>query len=65
MAFLQSHPFLIVIAWIVWIVPLYRLLGRVGFKPAWAFVALFPPAGMVALWAVAFSRWKITDAAAK
>lgn len=49
------------IVWIVWIVPLYRLLGRVGFARGWAFVALFPPAGMVLLWTIAFIRWRVAD----
>lgn len=50
------------IVWIVWIVPLYKILGRIGFARGWALVALFPPAGMVLLWTIAFIRWRITDA---
>jgi len=49
---------LLVVAWIVWIVPLYRILGRVGINPFWAFVAIFPPLGLVMLWIVAFTDWK-------
>jgi hypothetical protein len=55
-----NHPMLwplMVVVWILWIVPLFRLFGRAGFNPAWAFVALFPPLGMLALWILAFARW--------
>lgn len=58
-----SLPHLIILAiiWAVWIVPLYRILGRLGFAKWWAFLA-FPPAGMVILWVLAFTRWQIADA---
>ena len=49
---------MLVVAWIVWIVPLYRILGRIGVSPFWAFVAIFPPLGLVMLWVIAFSDWK-------
>jgi hypothetical protein len=48
---------LIPLAWIIWIPPLYRLLGRIGWNRAWAFVAVFPPFGMALIWVVAFARW--------
>ena len=50
------------VIWAIWIIPLYTLLGRIGLARGWAFVALFPPFGMVLLWVIAFVRWRITDA---
>lgn len=48
----------IIIVWTVWIVPLYKILGRVGLARGWAFVALFPPFGMILMWVIAFIRWR-------
>jgi len=56
------HWLIVIVAWILWIVPLYKILGRVGIAKGWAFVALFPPFGMIVLWTIAFSRWRIADA---
>lgn len=56
-AYALAHWWVLIIAWVLWIVPLYRLLGRIGLARGWAFVALFPPAGMVLLWVIAFSKW--------
>lgn len=50
------------VIWAVWIIPLHRILGRLGFAQGWAFVALFPPAGMALLWVLAFRRWRIAEA---
>jgi hypothetical protein len=52
-------------AWVIWIVPLYRLLGRAGFSQGWAFVALFPPLGLALLWFIAFARWPIPESAGR
>lgn len=49
------------IIWPIWIIPLYRICGRVGLSRAWAFVALFPPLGMVLLWVIAFVRWERSE----
>ena len=48
---------LLIFVWVAWIVPLYVILGRVGFSRGWAFVALFPPFAMVMLWVIAFAPW--------
>lgn len=55
------HWLIIIIIWTAWIVPLYRILGKAGFAKGWAFLALFPPAGMVILWVIAFSRRRVSD----
>jgi len=48
---------MMLLVWTAWIVPLYRILGRTGLGAGWSFLALFPPAGMVLLWVIAFARW--------
>ena len=60
-SFSRFHWLIVLIVWVAWIVPLYRILGKVGFAKGWAFLALFPPAGMVILWVIAFSRWRVAD----
>lgn len=55
------HCLIVLIVWLAWIVPLYQILGKAGFAKGWAFLALFPPVGMVILWVIAFSRWRIPD----
>lgn len=45
----------------IWIVPLWNLLERTGRQGAWALLAVFPLAGLVILWLVAFGTWKAAD----
>jgi hypothetical protein len=52
-----AHLLILVAIWTIWIVPLYSIMGRIGWARAWAFVALFPPLGLVLLWCIAFARW--------
>ena len=52
------HWIILLIVWAVWMIPLYRLLGRIGWSRSWTFVALFPPAAMVLLWCISFGRWR-------
>jgi len=47
----------VILVWAVWIIPLSRICGRIGFSRAWALVAIFPPLGMVLLWVIAFAAW--------
>ena len=46
----------------LWIVPLWKLLDRLGYRGAWALVTIIPPAVIVLLWVVAIRRWPIPDA---
>ena len=55
------HWLVVVIIWTIWIVPLYKILGRIGWARGWSFVALFPPFGMVLLWCIALGRWGAID----
>lgn len=62
MGFSVLHLLILILVEAIWIVPLYWLLGRVGWSRAWAFVALIPIGGLVLLWAIAFGRWRVKDA---
>ena len=55
------HWLIVIIVWAIWIVPLYKILGRIGWSRAWAFAALMPPLAMVVLWSIAFGRWNSVD----
>ena len=39
------------------VIPLWRVLSRIGFAGAWSLAALVPFGGPVLLWVVAFTRW--------
>ncbi|HTI86516.1 MAG TPA: hypothetical protein VL966_07925 [Alphaproteobacteria bacterium] len=39
------------------VVPIARILRRLGRHPAWALLVLFPPAGLIGLWVLAYSEW--------
>lgn len=56
------HWIILLVVWSIWIIPLYKLLGRIGWSQAWAFVAFVPPLAIVLLWVIAFSRWNSVDA---
>ena len=55
------HLLLLAFIWAVWIIPLYKILGRIGWSRGWAFVALFPPFAMVLLWCISFGRWNSVE----
>ncbi|MEG3146445.1 hypothetical protein U1839_17465 [Sphingomonas sp. RT2P30] len=42
----------------IWIVPLFQILGRIGWPRGLAFLALFPPAGLILFWCIAFGGWR-------
>lgn len=41
----------------VWIVPLWRIVGKAGFPPVLALLALVPVLNLVMFWVFAFVRW--------
>jgi hypothetical protein len=58
------HWILLLVIWAAWMVPLDRLLGRIGWSRAWAAVALFPPLAIILLWFIAFGPWRTPEAKA-
>jgi hypothetical protein len=44
---------------LVLIVPIAKVLRRVGFSGWWSILALVPLAGFIGLWIFAFARWPI------
>ncbi len=41
----------------VWIIPLWRIVGKAGFPPVLALLALVPVLNLVMFWVFAFVRW--------
>jgi len=56
------HWLIVIVIYAIWIIPLYRICGRIGWAPAWALVALIPFLGVVLVWAIAFGRWSPSEA---
>ncbi len=51
-----------IVFWVVQLLITMKALSRLGFSPAWAALGLFPLAGLIGLWVLAFVRWPIRDA---
>ncbi len=48
---------LILLMSILVVVPVWKILGRLGFNGAWALISIIPPANIIALWLLAFGKW--------
>jgi hypothetical protein len=46
----------------LWVYPLWRIIGRTGHHPALSLLAIFPVAGLIVLWWLAFARWPAREA---
>lgn len=46
---------------IFFVIPFWKLLTRVGFKPLFALVVLVPGGILVLIWVVAFVKWPAFD----
>jgi hypothetical protein len=53
------HLALLPVLLFLWVYPLWRIIGRVGYTPAIALLAIFPAVGLILLWWLAFSRWPV------
>lgn len=63
------HAFPYELGWIHWtgfvlsaallLYPIGRILGRIGYSPFWSLVAFVPLLNVIALWALAFSKWPL------
>lgn len=42
--------------------PVGRILGRLGYSPWWALLAMVSPLNVIGLWILAFARWPVEDA---
>jgi hypothetical protein len=51
-------PWLISFA-VFFVFPFWRILDRVGFKPAFSLIALIPGGVLVLLWVVALAKWPV------
>lgn len=43
--------------WLVFLVPLWRIISKAGYSGAWALVSLIPFVNIIALWIFAFAKW--------
>lgn len=52
-----SHWIMLAVAIVIVLYPVARILGRMGFSPFLAILAVIPFLNLVALWIVAFIEW--------
>ena len=43
--------------WLMFLVPLWRIISKAGYSGAWALVSLIPFINILALWIFAFAKW--------
>jgi hypothetical protein len=55
------HLALLPLLLFLWVYPLWRIIGRTGYPPAIALLAIFPAVGLILLWWLAFSRWPVEE----
>lgn len=41
--------------------PVWRILRKMGYHPAWCLVGLVPVAPVIGLWVLALKRWPVED----
>lgn len=41
--------------------PVGRILGRLGYSPWWALLAMVSPLNVIGLWILAFARWPVEE----
>lgn len=52
------HVLILLTVAVVWVVPVYHLLGRIGWSRGWTIVSIFPLFALILLWCIAFGRWR-------
>ncbi len=61
---LHGAPALVVILLVMFLIygiPVMRIVGRVGFSPWWGLLAALPVVNIVALWVFAFRSWPLDE----
>ena len=58
-----SHLIVFALYGLVFVIPISKVLRRVGFSGWWSILAVLPLVGIIALWVFAFVRWPIERAA--
>lgn len=53
------HWVIVLLAGAVVVVPVYRILRRMGFSGWWGLLAVIPLANLLMLWIVAFISWPV------
>lgn len=49
----------VLVVWVLTVIPIWRILTRVGYSGAWALLAGVPVVGLVLLWVFAYARWPV------
>lgn len=49
--------------WLVFLIPVWRIISKAGYSGAWALVSLIPVVNIIALWIFAFARWPMEPGA--
>ena len=57
--------FVLVVPLILFVLPLWRILAKAGYPAPLSLLALFPLAGLIILFWLAFSTWPLERAAAQ
>lgn len=52
-----GHWLLFAVMIAVFLYPIGRILGRVGWSPFWSILAVIPFVNLIALWLLAFVEW--------
>jgi hypothetical protein len=60
-----SEILVILLFFLLTVVPLMRILRRVGLSPAWALAVMVPGLNLVFFWVFAFAKWPKLDAASR
>ena len=61
MGYGYEHWFVFVIGAVLFLYPIGKILGRIGFSPFWSIVAVIPLANLIGLWVMAFTDWPRID----
>ena len=58
------HWSVVLIVSAIWVIPLWRIVGKAGFPRPLALLAFVPGVNLVMLWVFAFVRWPVERSAA-
>lgn len=57
------HWIIVLAAMLATIIPVAKVLGRVGLSPWWSILSVIPIIGWFGIWALAYARWPKVDVA--
>jgi len=51
------HGFGVLFFWVIFLIPVWRIISKAGYSGAWSLVSLIPFVNIIALWIFAFAKW--------